>query len=227
MEIRRDSHQIESQQGSPTAFHRAIRKYGWKSFEWEVLKTCEDVEDLDPFERFFISRQKTKIPFGYNMTDGGEGGSTFHGRKHSDETRLKISHINQGRKKNKTWEQLYGVERANQIRAAVIKTMTGKKRGSCKSETKEKISQSLKGQVISQETRDKISLAGRRDSLNKKLNSEKVLEIRRLYFGEDVKTRILAEKYGVSASTIWEIVTRRTWKWLIFNLEKLQNGQQS
>jgi len=73
-----------------------------------------------------------------NQLDGGEGGPTFKGRKHSKETREKIAAANLGKKKSKeTCEKMStnrivtesmraAVSRANKIR--VISDETRKKR---------------------------------------------------------------------------------------------------
>ena len=53
-------------------FNNAIKKYGIDNFEYGILTHCE-VERLNYFEMFYIKRLKTKVPNGYNMTDGGDG----------------------------------------------------------------------------------------------------------------------------------------------------------
>ena len=58
-----------------TAIGKAIRKYGKKNFRYGVIKNCASREELNQWEMFFIAALKSKIPYGYNMTDGGEGGN--------------------------------------------------------------------------------------------------------------------------------------------------------
>jgi len=75
-------------------FHNAIRKYGWENFDIEVICHCP-IELLDKMERFYITKFKTNIcrhgdKYGYNLTDGGEGGK---GYKHTEETKKRISEI--------------------------------------------------------------------------------------------------------------------------------------
>lgn len=67
----RDSERID------TYFYRAIRKYGWDSFSWEILK--DDIttqEDLDEAERYYIKIFDSfdNKNAGYNTTSGGQGG---------------------------------------------------------------------------------------------------------------------------------------------------------
>jgi len=54
-------------------FHRALRKYGIDSFEWEIIKRCKSHDELTRSEQLFIKQFNSRIPNGYNMTDGGEG----------------------------------------------------------------------------------------------------------------------------------------------------------
>lgn len=92
-------------------FYKAIRMYGWDSFEWTILATTESKSKLNAMEKFYIAayRKMTKC---YNLTDGGDGSvgyvptketlkklSESHkglvsgnkGNKYSEETRKKIS----------------------------------------------------------------------------------------------------------------------------------------
>lgn len=54
-----------------TAFHKAIRKYGVDSFDFEILTVCK-AEELDSLEKYYISKYNSIVPNGYNMTPGGE-----------------------------------------------------------------------------------------------------------------------------------------------------------
>ena len=67
--------------------HKAIVKYGEESFSIEEVHLCESTEEMDFVEMFYISLLDTKVPAGYNLTDGGDG---CKGHKHSEESRTKI-----------------------------------------------------------------------------------------------------------------------------------------
>ena len=54
---------------------RAIRKRGADMFATAILKVCYSQEELDYWERHFIKSRDTMAPNGYNLTEGGEGGS--------------------------------------------------------------------------------------------------------------------------------------------------------
>lgn len=69
--------------------YRAILKYGYDKFQWEILAECESREMLDKNEEFFIGKfQSCNHDFGYNLKSGGEGNG-----KHSEETKLLLSQI--------------------------------------------------------------------------------------------------------------------------------------
>jgi group I intron endonuclease len=56
-----------------TKFYDAIRSYGWNNFEWEIIYESKDSKHcLSVMEPFFI-KQYDSIKFGYNMTEGGGG----------------------------------------------------------------------------------------------------------------------------------------------------------
>ena len=54
---------------------KAIRKYGRKNFICGIIKICTSKDELDACEIFHISALRSKVPYGYNLTDGGEGTS--------------------------------------------------------------------------------------------------------------------------------------------------------
>lgn len=85
------------------AFSKAQRSNWWKSiikntrYEVEILQDCLTKEEACELEILLISEYKRKDCCGgtlVNMTDGGDGGL---GKKHSDETKLKIGASNKGK----------------------------------------------------------------------------------------------------------------------------------
>ena len=72
---------------------KAIAKYGADAFIWDILGTTdESEEEANDLERFYIRHHNTLVPFGYNLREGGEGGTP-----HPD-TVAKIRAANLGRK---------------------------------------------------------------------------------------------------------------------------------
>ena len=64
---------------------RVIRKRGVEMFATAILKVCYSREELDYWEKRLIKSRNTMAPNGYNLTEGGEGGSPC------EETKAKIS----------------------------------------------------------------------------------------------------------------------------------------
>ncbi len=67
---------------------RAIRKYGKENFKLEILAKCENLDEANEHEKYFIKIFNCKMPNGYNLADGGNGRK---GCKHSKESRMLIS----------------------------------------------------------------------------------------------------------------------------------------
>ena len=92
-------------------------------------------------------------------------------KHHSEETKLKMSKV----RKDKTWEEIYGVEKANQIRTKLSVTITGANHPMYgrhhSDETKEKIGAKRRGQKATEETMKKLLLRRHRtDEENKEIS---------------------------------------------------------
>lgn len=112
-----------------TYFHRAIKKYGYENFTYEVLfwTTSKDKNNLkvilDALERFYIRKFKSNDrKYGYNGTSGGEG---TYDKVVGEETRMKLSAAAKGKHPSE--------------------------------ETRKKLSDAMKGRFVSAETRQKKS----------------------------------------------------------------------
>lgn len=82
-------------------FHHALKKYGKENFEWSILVECATSEEMYEAERRLIKEVDTLAPRGYNTTDGGDGGgvgegNSFFGKKHTAESKRKISESRRG-----------------------------------------------------------------------------------------------------------------------------------
>lgn len=96
---RKYAHKCESlTRDSNTYFHKAIRKYGWDNFKWEIIDETEDDNELNEKETYWIEELKSNIQkLGYNMSNGGEGNALIgernpmYGKTHSDKTKKKMS----------------------------------------------------------------------------------------------------------------------------------------
>ena len=68
-----------------------IRACGAKNFDCLVLRECATQGELNFWEQFFIILLGTKVPNGYNLKDGGDGGG-----HHSQETCAQMSESRRG-----------------------------------------------------------------------------------------------------------------------------------
>lgn len=106
----------DSYLGSGKLLKRALRKYGKINFKCEVLKWCSSLTELNESEKYFIKKfnAQERNDF-YNISSGGDWGDITRGmsnkeyeewkrkispigRKHSDETKEKISRAHMGKK---------------------------------------------------------------------------------------------------------------------------------
>lgn len=74
--IEERSKQHFSGNGGAPYFWNAIRKYGEDKFQLKVLWEDTDYALLDDIERHCIKEYGTLVPNGYNIQEGGQGGST-------------------------------------------------------------------------------------------------------------------------------------------------------
>ena len=74
------------------ALQNSVIKHGIDNFKFEILIICFD-KDRYKYEIEYIKKYNTLIPNGYNILEGGPGGS-FKGKKHSEETKQLLSKNN-------------------------------------------------------------------------------------------------------------------------------------
>lgn len=101
LEERHKDH-VQSEINTNNAFHKALKKYGVKNFDLQVIDTAETLEELKEKEKRWIQKCNSwvhaKNSNGYNVTLGGDGvfglsgeKAYWYGKSRSDETRKKIS----------------------------------------------------------------------------------------------------------------------------------------
>jgi group I intron endonuclease len=112
--------------GSGKLIRSAIKKYGSKNFSKEILEIINENCSWEEREIFWIKEKNTKYPNGYNLTDGGEGGS---GKLVSDISKKRMS-ITRNQRKIAVGENngMYGVKHTEESRKNMSKT---KKKNKC------------------------------------------------------------------------------------------------
>lgn len=162
----RDHLKLSGPRKSGSHLRRAIAKYGRDSFKCTVLEECKDEATALLSEIFWIAFLDTKSPYGFNLTDGGEGVS---GAVPSEETRAKISAGNRGKAVSaETRAKIGAASRARVCTDEARANMSASRRGRTHTpETRAKMSAALmgnsrgSGHTISAATRAKMN-AGRR-----------------------------------------------------------------
>lgn len=59
--------------GSAKYLHASIKMHGLENFVFSHIADAFDLESAQAIERLLILDRNTKMPHGYNLTDGGEG----------------------------------------------------------------------------------------------------------------------------------------------------------
>ena len=113
--------------------NRAIKKYGKDAFSVEEIGKYTNLEDLNNAEQYYIEWFNCMAPNGYNLSGGGLNG----GKRHLD-TKLKISISNTGKKRSKESKKRMSLAHLNK---------PNPNKGNCE------------GRILSEETRNKMSIA--------------------------------------------------------------------
>lgn len=133
---------------------KAIKKYGEDAFDIEQIASCfGGANDLKQLEKDLIQQFGTKVPNGYNLTDGGDG---VFGLKHSNGAKAKMSLAKKGKP-----SALIGYKHTDEARKNMSKAHIG-----LPGNTKGKPSP-LKGVARPEAVRNKISETKRRNRLLK------------------------------------------------------------
>lgn len=143
MAHRAGQHSSEARLGCRRPFHAALRKYGIENFKVEVIDKANDSELAAFKETFHIALNESKVPCGYNVTDGGEGAI---GRVFTEEHKARLSAASLGKPKSLAH------------RATMSAQRRGVRRGPCSLATKAKIAATLAGRPHSAERIEHIRL---------------------------------------------------------------------
>jgi hypothetical protein len=110
--IGQDSNNDSNYIGSGKLLILAIKKYGKENFKKEILEKCDDKNELNKKEIFWIKYFNSKDKkIGYNISDGGTGGKL----------------VETEGKKGKIYDEYYGIEKSSKIKKKFSKIRKGKK----------------------------------------------------------------------------------------------------
>lgn len=158
----------------------AIQKYGKENFSIELIEKVESAERTYELEIFYIQKYNTKVPNGYNLTDGGDG---VFGWEVSEEYRKECSErVKQLHKEKKVG--MYGKNHSEETKEKMSSSLKGNK--NClgrilSEESKQKIREKHLGKIVSEETRKKISqnhqdISGKNNPMYGKKHSPETIE---------------------------------------------------
>ena len=202
--------------GSGNLIKQAVKKYGTECFSKEIIQEFDSLIDAKNYEIFLISkRDAVNSPLYYNLHQGGIGGGKI-GRIVSRESREKSSKKLKNRVVSKITRDKISNTLTGNVRSkeACERSSIGLKLywSNLSTEDKklitDKISKSHLGKVVSEKTGEKIS------KIKAKLNKDQVIELVRLYENEEKNYRELSLIFGISQSSIVDIIKRRSYKWV-------------
>lgn len=74
---------------------KVVKRYGKDNFTIELIDTAQTLDELNEKEVYWINYYNSKLPNGYNVTDGGSGITVAK----TDDWKLKIGLANKGNKR--------------------------------------------------------------------------------------------------------------------------------
>ena len=163
--------------GSGSLILKAIKEFGRKNFNKEILFFCKSKEEMFEKEKEIVNLDFIKREDTYNRVKGGIGWSTFgmthteESRKRmseswknriiSEETRKKMSESKKGKTFTKEHKEKIGLSNSTRIVTEETRKKMSEKRKQriVTEETRKKMSLALSKRIIKEETRKKLSLA--------------------------------------------------------------------
>lgn len=194
-----------------TKFYQALRKYGLENFEIIILTLCPE-EELDNKEIEYIKKFDT-YKNGYNSTPGGQ---YWTDNIHSEETELKRQIT---REKNNSLKS-ENHPRAKMTNEEVINVrqryINGELIDDIYKDYQDRYSnKNTFKRIIFGETYKNVGNIPTKSQIrhtNAKLTDKQVKEIRERYKKEKISYAKLGEIYGLSGSSIHQIIKRKTYQ---------------
>jgi group I intron endonuclease len=188
--VGKDSHNNPKYLGSGKLLNRSIKKYGIDNFIKEIIEYCNDNEQLNEREKFWIKElDATNVKIGYNIMYGGDGGDTFTNNPDKESTRKKISIASKKSNNNpETKRKIGAASKGNKYRLGtkqsaetkqkISESNKGKHSAPKSDETKRKIGEAGKGRKQSNETKNKRKESMMGKNKGKKRTSEQIIKMR-------------------------------------------------
>lgn len=177
--------------------HRAFRKYGYENFQYEILvNNIDNIDLLNELEIYYIKHLNCLKPNGYNIEIGGKNCSkpkTLEHRKkeiwgQAKLTEEEVIELRKAYRDKKSPTQIYKERYIDRLHYnSFLNIWVGKRYALIMPEVFE---------------------TGR----HTKLNADIVEQIRKDRENLNLSYDKLAKKYGVSKSTVADIIKKRTWK---------------
>ena len=160
----------------------AIKKYGEEKFSTELIEEVESDERAYELEMLYIQKYKTKVPNGYNLTDGGDGIFGWEAdEKYRQECSERVKLLHQEKKVG-----MYGKNHSEETKRKMSEAAKGKSKPwligrKISEDTKEKLRQINLGRTLSEETRKRISqnhydISGKNNPMYGKKHSSETIE---------------------------------------------------
>ena len=158
----------------------AIKKYGENKFFIELIEEVDTAGKAYELEQYYIKEYNTKVPYGYNLTDGGDG---IFGWEVTEEYRQECSErVKQLHKEKKVG--MYGKKHSDETKRKMSAASKGNTRCSGRvlsEESKEKIREKHLGKILSNETKKRISenhydISGKNNPMYGKKHSLETIE---------------------------------------------------
>jgi group I intron endonuclease len=158
----------------------AIKKYGDDKFSIELIEKVDTAGRAYELEQYYIKEYNSKVPYGYNITDGGDG---IFGWEATEEYRQECSErVTQLHKEKKVG--MYGKKHSPETIEKMKESHKGKQYclgRKMSEESKQKIREKHLGKVVTEKTKKKISenhhdISGKNNPMYGKKHSPETIE---------------------------------------------------
>ena len=194
-----------SEYGNKNVFGRAIHKYGWDNFDHIVLYKNFTKEEAKWKEKLLIKLHNCKIPYGYNMTDGGDGvvGIVWTDEMRERHSRTMKEIMSKQDVRERLSESHKGIKPSKETIEKFKKSRTGVKRSA---EFREKMKTARIGYKHSEETKRKISEIQK----NRPLSDKQKEHLKNMSYNNIGKTLTKETKEKISKSLQGRMISDET-----------------